>query len=405
MGRIAALTGNSAMAHAFRQVEPDVYAAYPITPSTQVTEEFSEYVADGLVNTEFVPTESEHSAMSACIGAVAAGARAATTTSSQGLALMHEVLYIAASYRLPMVMAVVNRALSGPLNIQADHSDTMGSRDCGWIQLYSEGAQEAYDNLIQAVVISEQEEVRLPVMVCMDGFIISHSLERVEVEDDALVKAFIGEHKALYPLLDVDHPVTYGPNDLADYYTEHRRQQTEAMEKAGPVILQVASQWEKLTGRSYGYFEAYRLEEADYVIVAMGSAAGTIKDAVDELRQSGCNAGLLKPRVFRPFPGVEIVEALKRARAVAVLDRAEAFGALGGPLFTDVTAALYEQGQRPPCVNYIYGLGGRDVSLADIFKVYHRLEEVAKTGTPGPRREYLNLREEDELPEGALQAG
>ena len=403
MSKLVALTGNSALAHAFKQVEPDVYAAYPITPSTQVTEEFSEYVADGLVKTEFVPTESEHSAMSACIGAAAAGARAATTTSSQGLALMHEVLYIAASYRLPMIMAVVNRALSGPLNIQADHSDSMGSRDCGWIQIYSEGAQEAYDNLFQAVLIGEHPEVRLPVMVCMDGFIVSHSLEGVELIKDETAKKFIGENKPPFSLLDVDQPVTFGPNDLADYYTEHRKQQSEAIKNAMPVIREVARRWEEVTGRAYGYFEPYRIEDAEYIVLAIGSVAGTIKDAVDELRQGGLKAGLLKVRVYRPFPGEEIAQAIRNAKAVAVMDRADAFGALGAPLFTDVTAALYDNPDQPHCINYVYGLGGRDVSLEDVFGVYRRLEEIARTGKLGQRCQYLTVRSEDHAQEPALE--
>lgn len=403
MSKLVALTGNGALANAFRQIEPDVYAAYPITPSTQVTEEFSEYVADGLVTTEFVPTESEHSAMSACIGAAAAGARAATTTSSQGLALMHEVLYIAASYRLPVIMAVVNRALSGPLNIQADHSDTMGSRDCGWIQIYSEGAQEAYDNMFQAVIIAEHPEVRLPVMVCEDGFIISHSLEGVELVSDETVKGFIGQNKSPFSLLDVDQPITFGANDLADYYTEHRRQQTDAMRKARPVILDAARRWEEVSGRAYGYFEPYRIDDADYIVLAIGSAAGTIKDAVDELRAGGLKAGLLKVRVYRPFPGEEIAEAIKDAKGVAVLDRADSFGALGGPLFTDVRATLYDKPGHPPCVNYVYGLGGRDLSPEDVFGVYRRLEEIARTGDVGERFQYLTVRSEDDVQEPALK--
>lgn len=397
MEKIVALTGNQALATAFRQIDPDVYAAYPITPSTQVTEEFSEYVADGLVRTEFVPCESEHSAMSACIGAAAAGARAATTTSSQGLALMHEVLYVAAGFRLPVIMAVVNRALSGPLNIQVDHSDSMGSRDCGWIQLYSEGAQEGYDNLIQAVVIAEHEGVRLPVMVCLDGFVVSHSLERMELLDDEAVRKFIGEGRPLYPLLDVANPVMYGPNDLADYYTEHKRQQTEAIKKSKAIILSVAEQWKKVSGRAYGFFEPYRIDDADYITLAIGSAAGTIKDSVDQLREEGVKAGLIKVRVYRPFPTEEIAQALKGAKAIAVLDRAESFGAVGGPLYSDVASALYGLERQPYCINYIYGLGGRDVGVADIRRVYARLKEISRTGEIGNRSEYLGVRDEDEV--------
>ncbi|MBI3990241.1 MAG: pyruvate ferredoxin oxidoreductase, partial [candidate division NC10 bacterium] len=262
MPNVVASTGNTAVAYAMRQIEPEVVAAYPITPSTQVMEAFSQFVADGVVQTELVPVESEHSAMSACIGAAAAGGRAMTATSSQGLALMHEVLYIASGLRLPVIMAVANRALSAPINIHGDHSDALGSRDAGWIQLYAENVQEVYDSVIQAVRIAEDQGVRLPVMVCMDGFTLSHTVERLEVLEDEAVKAFVGEPVTVHPLLDLEHPVTYGPMVLPDYYTELKHQQREAMAAAPEVIQEIGKEFGRAFGRFYGLLEPYRLEDA-----------------------------------------------------------------------------------------------------------------------------------------------
>ena len=322
---IVSLTGNDAVAEAMRQIDPDVIAAYPITPQTEMMHKFAEFVADGLVKTELVLVESEHSAMSACIGASAAGARSMTATSACGLALMWEVLYVAAGLRLPIVMTDVNRALSAPINIHCDHSDTMGARDSGWIQLFSENVQEAYDNVIQAIRIAEHPAVKLPVMVMMDGFIISHTNERIEILPDAVVSKFVGEYKPKHYLLDVDHPATFGPLDLQDYYFEHRRQQAEAMKQAGPIILEIGKEFAKISGRSYGYFEEYKMDGADLVILCLGSTAGTTKAVVDKLRKQGMKVGLLKPRMFRPFPYQELIQALKNVKAVAVLDRSDSF--------------------------------------------------------------------------------
>ena len=340
-----------------------------------------------------VRVESEHSAMSACVGAAAAGARAMTATSANGLALMWEIVYIAASYRLPIVMAVVNRALSGPINIHCDHSDSMGARDSGWIQLYSENCQEVYDNLIQAVRIGEDKDVLLPVMVTFDGFIISHAMERVEILEDEEVKSFIGEFRNPHSLLDIDHPVTYGPLDLYDYYFEHKRQQIEAMEKAPSVIKKVGREFGKLSGRPYDLLEKYKTEEAELIIVAAGSTAGTVKVAVDELREENVKAGLLKIRAFRPFPYQEIAQVLKEAKAVAVLDRSASFGAQGGPLFLEVRSSLFEKDRRPPVINYIYGLGGRDIKIEQIKRVYEDLEEIAMGRRPTQPVSYLGVRE------------
>lgn len=393
MANRTALTGNDAVAFAMRQVNPDVVAAYPITPQTEIMHAFAQYVADGVVDTNLVTVESEHSAMSATIGAAQAGARSMTATSSQGLALMWEMLYIASSFRLPIVMPVVNRALSGPINIHCDHSDSMGARDSGWIQLYSETAQEAYDNLLQAIRIAEHPDVRIPVMVCLDGFITSHALENLVVEDDAFVKAWTGEYKTERSLLDVDKPITIGALALQNYYFEHRRQQIEAIRHAPPVVAQVASEFEKKTGRKYGFFETYKLEDAEVAIVVINSTAGTARASIDSLRQEGVKAGMLKIRMFRPFPMNEIAEALKHVKVVAVMDRADGYNGIGGPVFFEVRAALYEVPQRPIVVNYVYGLGGRDITANNIKSVYENLAQIAKTGKYEQLVTYLGVRE------------
>lgn len=393
MANIVATTGNSALAYAMKQVDPDVCAAYPITPSTQVMEEFSKYVADGVVHTNLVAVESEHSAMSACVGASAAGGRVMTATSANGMALMWEILYIAAGMRLPIVLALVNRALSAPINIHCDHSDSMGARDSGWIQLYSENAQEAYDNMIQAVRIAEHPDVRLPVMVMQDGFIISHSIERMEYLDDAEVQKFVGPYIPKYSLLDYDNPVTHGSLDLQDYYIEHKRQQAEAYTLAKPVILDVAREFEKLTGRSYGLFETYRLDDAEVGIVILNSAAGTAKEIVDLYRAKGVKVGVLKPRVFRPFPKEEMAKALGHLKAVTVMDRADSFGAQGGPLLMEIRSALYDLKERPVMIGKIYGLGGRDFEEVHCRYVIDELLRVAETGAYTNLCEYITVRE------------
>ena len=313
------LSGNEAIA--IKQIHPDVFPAFPITPSTEIPQYFSSYVANGEVQTEFVPVESEHSAMSAAIGAQSAGARTMTATSSCGLALMWEELYIAASNRLPITLALVNRALSGPININCDHSDSMGARDAGWIQIYSENNQEAYDNFIQAVRIGEHKDVQLPVMVCQDGFITSHAVENINLIEDSLVKDFVGEYTPENYLLNAKRPMSTGAYDVTSYYMEHKRQQAQAMKNAKRVALEVAKDFEKISGRSYGLFEEYKLDDADYAIVIINSAAGTAKDAIDKMRAEGKKVGLLKIRLFRPFPAEEIREALKNVKVLAVMDR------------------------------------------------------------------------------------
>jgi pyruvate ferredoxin oxidoreductase alpha subunit len=390
-----ALDGAHAAAHAMRQINPDVVAAYPITPQTAVVQTFSQYVADGEVDTEFIAVESEHAAMSACVGAAAAGGRVMTATAANGLALMWEVVYIAASMRLPIIMSVVNRALSAPLNIHCDHSDSMGARDAGWIQLYSETAQEAYDNLVQAVRIAEHPDLLLPVMVMQDGFITGHGVERVEVLDDSAVKDFIGTYTPKYSLLDVDHPKTFGAWDMYDYYFEHKRQQTDALGKAMKVIVDVGKEFGESSGRGYGIFDPYAMEDAELAIMVLSSAGGTARTVVKKLRSEGVKIGLLKPRVFRPFPAQELADALKGVKAVAVLDRSISFGAMdgAGPLFLEVCAALLAAGLKAKVVDYIYGLGGRDIFPQHFEQVASDLQDIAATGKVKSLVNYLGLRE------------
>lgn len=387
-----ALTGNDAVAYAMKQINPDVVPAYPITPQTSLMEKFAEFVADGEVDSEMILTESEHSAMSAAVGAAAAGVRVMTATSANGLALMWEIVYIASSSRLPIIMTVVNRALSAPINIHCDHSDAMGARDSGWIQLWSENAQEAYDNAIQAVKIAEDPRVRLPVMLNHDGFVISHGIENVSPCEDEKVKNFIGEYKPLVNLLDIKKPITIGPLDLQDYYFEHKRQQAEGMMRAEEAIEKVGKDYGRLSGRNYGIFDLYKAEDADFIIVGLGSTMGTLKMVVDEARKKKIKAGLLKLRVFRPFPQKKLTEALKNRKAVAVLDRAESFSATGGPLFNEIKAALYGHTETP-ITNYIYGLGGRDISVDMLNQVVDETNRVAKEGKTKELFTYLGVRE------------
>ena len=391
MAERMALTGNEAVAHAMMQINPDVVAAYPITPQTALMQKFADFVADGDVDTELILVESEHSAMSAVVGAAAAGARAMTATAANGLALMWEILYIAASCRLPIVMPVVNRALSAPINILCDHSDTMGARDSGWIQLFSENAQEAYDNTIQAVRIAEHPDVLTPVMVTLDGFIISHGLETVEVLDKEAVQAFVGEHKPAYTLLDPEHPITFGPIDFSDYYMEHKRSQVDGIEAARKVIPEVGREFGERFGRAYGMIEEYRTEGAEALLVALGSTAGSAKAVVDDMRERGLPVGLVKVRAFRPFPYEELKNVLGRAKAVAVMDRSISFGAQAGPVAIEVRSALY--GLDVPVRDYIYGLGGRNITLEEIDEILREALEMARTGDAEPSVKYVNVRE------------
>ena len=387
------LSGNEAVAIALRQINPDVFPAFPITPSTEIPQYFASFVANGQVDTEFIPVESEHSSMSAAIGASAAGARSLTATSSCGLAYMWEELYIAASNRLPLALALVNRALSGPININCDHSDSMGARDAGWIPMYAENNQEAYDNMVQAFRISEHKDVRLPIMICQDGFITSHAVENIELLDDAEVKNFVGEYEPENYLLNPECPMAVGPYSITDYYMEAKRNQAEGMKNVSRVVKEVADEFASLSGRQYGLFEEYCLDDAEVAVVMIGSAAGTTKDAIDKLRAAGVKAGLLKIRLYRPFPAEEIAEALKHVKAIAIMDRAEGYSNHGGPLGADVMAALFRAHSQALAVNYIYGLGGRDVRVEDMEGIFNTLKQIVETGDAGETYRYLGIRE------------
>ncbi|MCL1992926.1 MAG: pyruvate ferredoxin oxidoreductase [Spirochaetes bacterium] len=387
------LSGNETIARALKQVEPDVMAAYPITPSTEIPQYFSSYVANGEVKTEFVAVESEHSAMSACIGAAAAGGRTVTATSACGLALMWELLYVASSMRLPVMMPVVNRALSGPININNDHSDSMGARDSGWIQLYAENNQEAYDNYLMGMRIGEHPDVLLPVMTCQDGFITSHALENIDLLEDEYVKKFVGTYNNEIRLLNPKHPVSMGPYDTPFFYMEHKRQQAEAMRNSKKVILDIFKEFGELTGRKYGYFEEYKMEGAERAILILNSSAGTAKATVDQLREKGEKVGLIKLRVYRPFPMEELAKAFSHVKAVAVLDKADSYSNCGGPVYTDLRSACYGMANGPKMINFIYGLGGRDVTMDNFSHVYSELDKVVKTGDVGEHYRYLGVRE------------
>lgn len=392
MGIRERLSGNEAIAFAMKQINPDVMGAFPITPSTEIPQYFSTYVDNGQVDTEFIAVESEHSAMSTCIGAQAAGCRAISATSSCGLCYMTEMLYVAASDRLPITLAVSCRALSGPININNDHSDAMGVRDAGWLMLFAETNQEAYDNYLQAMRIGEA--VNLPIMICQDGFITSHAIENIELVEDEKVKAFVGEYKPKHFLLNKDEPMAVGAYATPVYYMEAKRQQAQAMIDAKEVIKNVAKEFEAMTGRSYGLIEKYMMDDAEEAVIMIGSSAGTAKETIQALRAQGKKVGLIKIRSFRPFPAEEIAEALKNVKAFAAMDKDDSFNAHCGPIFAETAAALYAQGiTAPKGINYIYGLGGRDVRVESIEHVFAELEKVAATGEVGETYRYLDVRE------------
>jgi pyruvate ferredoxin oxidoreductase alpha subunit len=402
---VQGLNGDEAVALAVKQADVDVVAAYPITPQTIIVEKFSEYVSNGEVETEYVCTESEHSAMAACLAASTIGARVFTASASAGLALMHEMLFVTSGCRAPVVMALANRALSAPLNIHGDHSDAMAERDSGWIQLYAENAQEVYDTMLQAFRIGEHLKVQLPVMVGLDGFTLSHTLENVQVLPDDVVKKFVGirqlaevlshEGKKVPYKLDPQNPVTMGPIALQNYYFEFKRQQEEAMRNAFKVIQDVHEEYSELSGRSYGdgLLDSYRLDDAEIAIVCLGSTAGTVKTVVDDLRQDGKKAGLLRIRAYRPFSAEVIAKALSSVKAVAVMDRSMSFGGNGGAVFHEVRHALYDGEKHPYAVNYIYGLGGRDTSPNQIREIYEDLMKIVKTGRVTEKTRYVGLKE------------
>jgi len=397
------LNGNEASAYATKQVNPDVVAAYPITPQTIIVERFSEYVADGLVDTEFVPVESEHSAMSCSVGASAAGARAFTATAANGLALMWEILYIASSLRLPIVMAVANRALSGPINIHNDHSDAMGARDSGWIQIYCENAQEVYDASVTAWRIAEHMKVQLPVMVCLDGFTLSHTMENVMTLPDEAVKKFVGEREFVKVeshlgeaelRLNPDAPITMGPLDLQDFYFEHKMHQVEALKDALNVIKDVDKEWAKVSGRMYEYAEPYLVDDAEVAVIGMGSVMGTVRYVVDELRAEGVKAGMIKLRLFRPFPVADLKKAVGDVPALGVMEKCISFGAPASPLMEEIMTAYYNDQEKPMMANYVVGLGGKDVSPVMIREIYGSLLKAKKAGKVSKLMSYIGVRGE-----------
>ncbi len=386
------MSGNEAVAYAIRQVNPDVMPAFPITPSTEIPQMVSTYIANGEMDTEFIPVESEHSSMSATVGAEAAGARSMTATSSCGLAFMWEELLVAASNRLPLVLALVNRTLSGPININCDHSDSMGARDTGWIQIYAENNQEAYDNFIQAFPIAEDTRVHLPVMVCQDGFITSHAVENILLEEDADVRDFVGEYHPEEFLLNPGKPVAIGPYAISAYSMEAKYNQEQAMIRSKEVIMEVAARFREKFGRGFDLFEQYRTEDAEFIMLIMGSAAGCAKEAADRLRDKGIKAGVLKLRVFRPFPAEEIAKALENCKAVAIMDRCESYNGHGGPLSSEVRAALFENRVMTEAVSYIYGLAGRDFTVDTAVSIFEEIAEVAGGQKKAVQNRYVGLR-------------
>ena len=392
MSRKDRMSGNEAVAYAIRQINPDVMPAFPITPSTEIPQLVSTYIANGEIDTEFIPVESEHSSMSATIGAEAAGARSLTATSSCGLAFMWEELLIAASNRMPCVLALVNRTLSGPININCDHTDSMGARDTGWIQIYAETNQEAYDNFIQAYPIAEDTRVHLPVMICQDGFITSHAVQNIELNEDRDVKDFVGEYNPEEFLLNPGKPIAIGPYSISPYAMEARKAQEVAMENSKEVIIEVAKKYKEIFGRGFELFEEYKTEDADYIMLIMGSAAGTAKQAVDDLRDKGLKVGVLKLRVFRPFPAEEIANALKNCKAVAIMDRCESYNGHGGPLASEVLAGLYRAKVYIETVCYTYGLAGRDFTVEDVYGIFDELKDVVENDKKVVQHRYINLR-------------
>jgi pyruvate ferredoxin oxidoreductase alpha subunit len=387
---VEGLTGDAAIAHALRQADLDVLAAYPITPQTLIVEDYQKFASNGEVKASVIPVESEHSAMSACVGASAVGGRVATASASAGLALMWEILYCAASMRMPIVFTVANRALSAPINIHNDHSDGMGMRDSGFIQLYCKSSQEAYDTTLMAFRLAEHHDVLLPVMVGIDGFIVSHNVERVEMLPDDEVTKFVGVRDPVQ-ILDPNNPITMGPLALTDYYFEFKEQQDKAIQNAPKVYKQVEAEFEKLTGRKYGMFESYKTEDADIIIIAMSSMGGTARVVADVLRERGDKVGVIRLKMFRPFPTKEIAKAIGKAKAVAVFEKAMSFGAATHPLALEVRTSLYEAEHRPMIVDFVVGLGGRDVQPITFVEGINKTKEYLKKGQ-APLYETLGVR-------------
>ena len=387
------IEGSQGVAQAVALCRPEVICAYPISPQTHIVEALGNLTRKGQIeNCEYINVESEFAAMSVAIGASVAGARAYTATASQGLLYMVEAVYNASGLGLPIVMTVANRAIGAPINIWNDHSDAMSQRDSGWIQIYAENNQEAYDNFIQAYPIAEDTRVHLPVMICQDGFITSHAVENITLLEDEAVKDFVGEYHPEEFLLNPGKPIAVGPYSVSNYAMEAKKNQEVALENSKEVIKEVAKKYKELTGRGFELFEEYKTEDADYIMLIMGSAAGTAKEAVDELRAEGKKVGVLKLRVFRPFPSEEIAKALANCKAVAVMDRCESYNGNGGPLGSEVPAALFKNKVMIEAVNYIYGLAGRDFTIKDVKDVFAELEDMIENGKTVEQYQYIRLR-------------
>jgi pyruvate ferredoxin oxidoreductase alpha subunit len=386
--------GNEATAVAAKLCRPEVIAAYPITPSTLFPERISEYVANGELDTEFVLVESEHSAISACIGASATGARAATCTASQGLALMHEMLFIASGMRLPIVMPIGNRALSAPINIWCDHQDTISELDTGWMQFYAEKNQEALDLVIMAFKIAENKNVLLPGMVGLDAFVLTHTMEVVDVPDQKDVDEFLPTFTTSASYLDPEKPATIGSFGTPEYYMEFKYAQEMAMLEAEKVIDEVFAEFKKKFGREYKKINTHKTEDADVILITMGSMSGTARETVNKLREDGKKVGLAKLTVLRPFPTKELYDAVGHAKVLAVVDRNISFG-FGGRVFSEVAAKFVNKDKKPLISNYIVGLGGRDITPKDYIEIYEDAEKILNSGKVETQTKWINVRKED----------
>jgi len=391
-GKLIGLNGDSAVALAAKQAKVEAISAYPITPQTIIVEKLSEYVYNGELDAAFIPVESEHSAMSAAIGAALTGARTFTATASQGLALMYEIIYIAASLRLPIVMAIGNRAFSAPINIHASHDDAYAARDSGWINMFSENVQEAYDLTLQAFKIAEDERVLLPTIVNLDGFILTHSMEGLYVFDDSDVDKFLPPRKVINPV-DPENPITFGPLALFDYYMEIKRQQAEAMVNSLPVIKEVFKEFSEFSGREYDTVKTYGMDDAEAAVIVMGATAGTVRTVARQLREKGKKVGVVSLHLYRPFPVEDLQKVLSGVKAVAVMDRSYSFGSPFAQLGMDVASTLVTMKNPPQMFNVIYGLGGRDVPPWDVEKIFDLALKVAETGKVKQRQVWVGVRE------------
>lgn len=394
LDKVVVWDGNMAACQAMRQAQIDVVAAYPITPSTPIVQNYGTFVSNGYIDGEFLLVESEHAAMSACVGAAAAGGRVATATSSQGFALMVEVLYQASGMRLPIVLNLVNRALASPLNIHGDHSDMYLGRDAGWINLCAMNPQDAYDLNLLAFKIAEDMRVRIPVIVNQDGFLCSHTAQNVRPLSDEQAYSFIGEYKEKNSLFNFEHPATYGAQAEEEWHYEHKAQLHNALMRSQAVIEEAFSAFKALTNREHKIVETYDMDDAEVAIFALGTTAESARVAAKTARKNGIKAGVVSVKVFRPFPYALVGEALKHTKAVGIMDKSLPAGAMGA-LFNEVGAALYQvpDSAHPVLSNYIYGLGERDITQVDLVEIFRELDANAKAGKlTHPTQQFIGLR-------------